>query len=163
MKNTKKLVIAGLLVAVAVVGSTLSIPVFGSKCSPVQHMVNVLAAILLGPWYGVSMGFIAATIRVAFGLGTFLAFPGSMCGALTAGLSYKLFKNIPAACIGEIFGTGILGGLLAYPVALFIMGNKAAVLFAYIVPFLISSFGGAIIAAVVAAALKSTNLFEKII
>ena len=48
-KSIRKLTIAGLLVAVAVVGSLFSIPVLGSKCSPVQHMVNVLAAVLLGP------------------------------------------------------------------------------------------------------------------
>ena len=33
--STKKLAIAGILVAVAVVGSTFSFPVFGSKCAPV--------------------------------------------------------------------------------------------------------------------------------
>ena len=37
-KNIRKLTIAGVLVAVAVVGSLFSIPVFGAKCSPVQHM-----------------------------------------------------------------------------------------------------------------------------
>lgn len=47
--NTKKLALAGVLCAVAVVGSMFSFPVFGSKCAPVQHMVNVLCAVLLGP------------------------------------------------------------------------------------------------------------------
>ncbi len=54
-KNIRKLTIAGVLVAVAVVGSLFSIPVFGAKCSPVQHMVNVLGAVLLGPGYAVGM------------------------------------------------------------------------------------------------------------
>ena len=48
-KSIRKLTLAGLLVAVAVVGSLFSIPMFGAKCSPVQHMVNVLAAVMLGP------------------------------------------------------------------------------------------------------------------
>ena len=39
--NTKKLTLAGVLCAVAVVGSMFSFPVFGSKCAPVQHMVNI--------------------------------------------------------------------------------------------------------------------------
>lgn len=47
--NTKKLTLAGVLCAVAVVGSMFSFPVFGSKCAPVQHMVNILCAVLLGP------------------------------------------------------------------------------------------------------------------
>ena len=38
-KNIRKLTIAGVLVAVAVVGSLFSIPVLGAKCSPVQHML----------------------------------------------------------------------------------------------------------------------------
>ena len=78
-KNSiRKLTIAGVLVAVAVVGSLFSIPVLGAKCSPVQHMVNVLGAVLLGPWYALGMGFAAALIRNVLGLGSLLAFPGSM-------------------------------------------------------------------------------------
>lgn len=67
-KNSiRKLTIAGVLVAVAVVGSLFSIPVLGAKCSPVQHMVNVLGAVLLGPWYALGMGFAAALIRNVLG------------------------------------------------------------------------------------------------
>ena len=36
--SIRKLTIAGVLVAVAVVGSLFSIPVLGAKCSPVQHI-----------------------------------------------------------------------------------------------------------------------------
>ena len=52
--NTKKLAIAAVFCAVAVVGSLFSVPVFGSKCSPVQHMVNILCAVLhrTGLWTG---------------------------------------------------------------------------------------------------------------
>ena len=38
--NTKKLALAGVLTALAIVGSFLSFPVAGSKCAPVQHMVQ---------------------------------------------------------------------------------------------------------------------------
>ena len=47
--STKKLALAGMFCAVAVVGSVFSFPVFGSKCAPVQHMVNILCAVLLVP------------------------------------------------------------------------------------------------------------------
>ena len=47
--SAKKLALAGMFCAVAVVGSVFSFPVFGSKCAPVQHMVNILCAVLLGP------------------------------------------------------------------------------------------------------------------
>lgn len=48
MKNhlqIKKLTLTALFTAVAVVGSMFSFPVFGSKCAPVQHLVNVLCAV----------------------------------------------------------------------------------------------------------------------
>ena len=47
--STQKLAIAGVLTAAAVAGSLISVPVAGSKCAPVQHMVNVFSAVLLGP------------------------------------------------------------------------------------------------------------------
>ena len=47
--NLKKLTVTAILAAVAVVGSLFSFPVFGSKCAPVQHMVNILCAVTVGP------------------------------------------------------------------------------------------------------------------
>ena len=92
--NTKKLAIAGVFCAVAVVGSLFSFPIFGSKCSPVQHMVNILSAVLLGPGYSLGAAFGAALIRNLLGLGSLMAFPGSMFGAFVCGLVYKKTKNI---------------------------------------------------------------------
>ena len=124
--NTKKLAVAAVFCAVAVAGSLFSFPVFGSKCSPVQHMVNILCAVLLGPGYGLGAAFAAALIRNLLGLGSLMAFPGSMFGALICGLVYQKTQNIPATLIGEVFGTSVLGGLTAYPVAVFLMGKSAA-------------------------------------
>ena len=104
--NTKKLALAAVFAAIAVVGSTFSVPVFGSKCAPVQHLVNVLCAVFLGPAYGVAAAFIASVIRNLMGLGSLLAFPGSMCGAFLSGYLYKKLRKLPAAYVGEIFGTG---------------------------------------------------------
>ena len=161
--QTKKLCIAGILCAVAVVGSLFSVPVFGSKCAPIQHMVNILCAVVLGPWYGVGVAFAASLLRNLLGLGSLMAFPGSMLGALLCGIVYHKSKNIPLTLIGEVFGTAILGGLCAYPVAIFLMGVPASnvAFYAYIVPFLISTVGGAILSAVLIIALKKTGLLEK--
>ena len=63
--------------------------------------------------------------------------------------------------IGEVVGTGLLGGMLAYPIAAFLMGNETAALFTFVVPFLISTCGGTIIAIVFTAALKKTGLIAK--
>ena len=161
-KNLIKLTVAGMFCAVAVVGSMFSFPVFGSKCAPIQHLVNVLCGVLLGPWYGVGTAFVASLIRNLAGLGTIMAFPGSMIGALLCGLAYKKTKNIPLTLVGEVFGTGVLGGLCAYPVAVLFMGADASkvAFYAYIVPFLISTAVGAAIAGVVLVSLKRSGMLR---
>lgn len=162
--QTKKLCIAGVLCAVAVVGSFISFPVLGSKCAPVQHMVNIICAVVLGPAYGVSVAFAASLIRNLLGLGSLMAFPGSMFGALLCGLAYKFKKNIPLTLVAEVFGTAVLGGLCAYPVAIFFMGvdgGKVA-FYAYIIPFLISTAAGAILSGILLGAVKRTGILESL-
>ena len=161
--RTKKLCLAGILCAVAVVGSLFSFPVLGSKCAPVQHTVNILCAVVLGPWYGVLVAFCASLIRNLLGLGSLMAFPGSMLGALLCGIAYWKTKNVPLTLVAEVLGTGILGGLCAWPVAILFMGKSAGdvAFYAYIVPFLISTVGGAIISAFLIAALQKTGLIKK--
>lgn len=167
-KNTKleqvrKLTLTALLTAVAVVGSLFSFPVFGSKCAPVQHLVNVVCAVTVGPWWGVAQAFMASLIRNLTGLGSPLAFPGSMCGALLSGILYRYCKKkLPLAYIGEVFGTGVIGGMLSYPIAAFIMGNKQAALFTFVVPFLISTCGGTLLSILLTVPLKKTGVLDKI-
>ena len=156
--NTKKIAITAMMAAIAVVGSTFSFPIFGSKCAPVQHMVNVLCAVFLGPWYGLAAAFIASVIRNLLGLGTLLAFPGSMCGALLSGLLYRKFQTLPAAYAGEVFGTAVIGGILAFPIARLVMGNAGAALFTFVVPFLVSTAGGTAIAALITGVMKGTGV-----
>ena len=134
-KNTKKrtlsirkIAMAGVLVAVAVAGSLISFPVAGSKCAPVQHMVNICAAVFLGPAWGVGVAFCASIIK----------------------------KIIPT-CIAEALGTGILGGLAAYPLAKYVMLIQPEGMFIYIVPFLISTVAGSIVAAIVMLILKKNG------
>lgn len=160
--QTKKMCVAGILCAVAVVGSMFSVPVFGSKCAPVQHMVNILCAVLLGPWYGVAVAFGASLLRNLMGLGSLLAFPGSMFGALLCGMAYWKFKNIPVTLFAEVFGTGILGGLCVYPIAIALMGVSAGevAFYAYVIPFLVSTAGGALLSAILIGALRKTGVLE---
>ena len=160
---TSKLAVAGILTACAVVGSLVSFPLFGSKCAPVQHFVNVLCAVLLGPELGVCSAFVASLIRNLTGLGTLLAFPGSMIGALLCALIYKYSKKILATLAGEIIGTGILGGLCSYPIAILFMNADAASIgyFVYVVPFLISTVVGSIIAGILIFSLKKGGVLIK--
>ena len=153
--STQKLAIAGVLAAVAVAGSLISVPVAGSKCAPVQHMVNVFAAVMLGPWWGIGIAFCASFIRNLLGIGSLLAFPGSMIGALCCGLVFHFTHKLSLTCVAEALGTGILGGLAAYPVAKLLMGIAPAGFTVYMIPFFISTFAGSVLAFVV------LRIFEK--
>ncbi|MBU5269600.1 energy coupling factor transporter S component ThiW [Clostridium cochlearium] len=143
--NTKKLTFSALLVALgAFLGNLIFIPIGAAKCFPVQHAINVISAVILGPFYSVSIAFCISFLRNIVGTGSLLAFPGSMIGAAIAGVLYKKTGKEFLAVLGEIIGTGLIGGLLAFPMAKFIMGKEVAGLF-FIVPFSISSVGGSII------------------
>lgn len=161
--RTLRMTVAGLLCALAVAGSLFSFPVFASKCSPVQHMVNVICAVLLGPWYGLGTAFLTALLRNWMGLGSLLAFPGSMCGALLCGLVYQKSRKLLPTLIGEVFGTGVIGGLLAWPIAVLFMGVSAGnvAFYAYVVPFLISTVAGSLIAGALILALGRNGVLEQ--
>lgn len=141
----QKFVLSGIFIALATVLGTFSVPVLGAKAAPIQHFVNVISAIILGPTYGVACAFITSLLRNILGTGSLLAFPGSMVGSFFAAIMFKRFKNIGAAVIGEIVGTGIIGALFAYPLAAFVLGKEVA-LCMYIPPFSISSIIGSVIA-----------------
>ena len=160
-KSVQKLAIAGVFCALAVVGSMfLTFPVFGSKCAPVQHMVNILCAVFLGPWYGLATAFVASLLRNLLSWGSLLAFPGSMCGALLCGLVYWRTKNLPATLTAEVLGTGVLGGLAAYPVAKQLMGLTPETYTVYIIPFLISTAAGSILAGILVYALQKNGALK---
>ncbi|MBN2727267.1 energy coupling factor transporter S component ThiW [Candidatus Mcinerneyibacteriota bacterium] len=142
----KKMLYAALFVAAGVLtGPIVSIPVGVSRCFPVQHTINVLSAVLLGPAYALLNAFSISLLRNLLGTGTLLAFPGSLFGAVLAGLFYRLFRRNIAAAAGEVLGTGFLGGLAAFPTALLLMGKTTGAFF-FIPPFLISTAGGSLLA-----------------
>ena len=81
-----------------------------------------------------------------------------MVGAFLGGFLYRLHGRLWAAYVGEVFGTGILGGLLCWPVAALIMGQEAAV-FAYVLPFLMSTMCGTVFAAFLMGVLCRSGVF----
>lgn len=157
---TQKLTSAGILTALAVAGSLLSVPVAGSKCAPVQHMVNILATVTLGPWWSVGIAFGASLLRNLMGLGSLMAFPGSMAGAFLCGMVHKWTNRLPFTCAAEAAGTSVLGGLMAYPVAKLLMGAEPAGLLVYVVPFFISTSVGSILAFGLVTVLRKGRMIE---
>jgi len=158
--KTKKVALAVILVAVAVSLSPIFIPVGIAKCFPAQHMVNVMAAVMLGPFYAVVIATISAIIRNILGLGTLLTFPGGMIGALLAGLAYRAFRNIYFAGVGEVIGTGILGALAsAWLVAPAFMGKSTA-LAMLIIAFGISTLGGTLFGIIALHLLRKAGIWK---
>ncbi|MFJ8457932.1 energy coupling factor transporter S component ThiW [Lysinibacillus xylanilyticus] len=154
--SIRKLTIMALLVAIAVAGSTfVSIPTGIARAYPVQHAINVIGAIILGPVPTVMVAFVTAIIRILTGTGSLLAIPGSVIGALCAALAYKYSGKMWLAGVGEMFGTGIIASLIAVPYAHLLMGTSVAALF-FMPAFLTSSTIGAILGLVVASNLRKT-------
>ena len=63
----------------------------------------------------------------------------------------------------EVAGTSTLGGLCAYPVAIFLMGKNAANLafYVYVFPFFVSTFAWAVISGVIVLSLKRSGILSK--
>ena len=80
-------------------------------------------------------------------------------GALLAGLLYQKIQRLPAAFVGEVVGTGILGAMLSYPVAVLLMGKTSA-LFAFVPSFMINTVAGSIVAVLVLCALERTHILR---
>ena len=107
--TTRKLALAGVLTALAAAGSLISFPVAGSQCAPVQHMVNILAAVTMGPGWGVGIAFCASLLRNLLGIGSLMAFPGSMIGAFC--WSMRSGESLAYAVWLRLWGPGSWEGL----------------------------------------------------
>lgn len=158
----KKAVLAGVLAAAGVVLSVVSIPMGPTKCFPFQHSINVIAGVLLGPWWALGAAFVTSLIRNMAGTGSLFAFPGSMFGAFLAGLAARMLPErlkIAAAC-AEPFGTGIIGAWASAAVVAPMMGKSLGFTF-FSGSFLMSSVPGAIIGAGVLYCLKKMAAARK--
>lgn len=156
-QRTRLMTMMAILIAIGVLGSQfLWFPAGIAKAYPVQHAVNVIAAVMLGPIRATIIAFMIGLIRNVFGLGTLLAFPGGMIGALLAGYFYQKTNKLTWAAVGEAFGTGIIASLFAVPFAKLFMGTTLGALF-FFPSFLTSSISGALIGLFIILRMKSTQ------
>jgi len=144
--DTRKVAYAVVLVAIGVaLAPYTSFPIGIAKVNPTQHFVNVLGAVLLGPWWAMTIAGVIGVIRNVMGVGTLLAFPGGMIGALLAGFLYRRRRSIYEGAIGEVIGTGFIAPVVSALLVAPILMGKAIPLFALIPSFLASTVAGAVL------------------
>ena len=164
--STRKIALSAVLAAIAVVLSpVLSIPLLFATPFPVQSAVNVIAGILLGPWYAVLIAIVAALIRNILHTGTIFAFPGGIFGALLVGLVYRYIIKQDYAAFFEIIGTGIIGAVAsAYLVGPWALQagliGSLGTLSAFVIAFLAASITGSIIGFIVVTIVHKTGFWH---
>jgi energy-coupling factor transport system ATP-binding protein len=144
--ETRRITRAVILVALGVALSPFtSIPIGIAKINPTQHFVNVVGAVLLGPWWATGIALVIGILRNSMGTGTLLAFPGGMIGAFLAGLVYRYSRSIYLGALGEMIGTGLLGAMVSALMIAPILMGKAIALGTLIIAFSGSTIAGSII------------------
>lgn len=154
----RRMVLLAMLVAIGVVLSPiLRVP----GMAPMQHFINVICAVLLGPWYAFVCAILIAILRMSLLGVNLLAVTGAVFGALLAGYFYKFSKKLYMAVLGEVIGTGIIGAIVSYPVMAFIYGNADVALFTYIPSFIMGTVIGGLLALVFLQVLTKQGVLEQ--
>ena len=147
-EHLRRLVLAAMFAAIATVLGSFSIPVGYTKVAPLQHTVNAIAGVLLGPWYAAAAALVTATLRYNLHVGTIFAFPGSPFGALVVGYAYRVLRKDYAAVL-EPIGTGVVGAAVAWWLFQPLVPASQHTLAWFMVAFLSSSIPGAIVGYIV--------------
>lgn len=160
-RHTRNTAYAVVLVAIGVaLAPYTALPIGIAKVNPTQHFINVLAAVLLGPWWAVLTAMVIAILRNAMGVGTLLAFPGGMIGACLAGIAYKYFRRPWSAAGGEILGTGLIAPVVSALVVAPVLMGKAIPLLALMPSFVCSTIAGAVLGILALRLLKQTGSID---
>ena len=157
--NILRLAVMAMLIAVGVVISPI-LRIEG-MC-PMAHLINITAAVLLGPLDAFLVALFIGIIRMcAMGIPP-LALTGAVFGALLSGILYKVSKGkIWAAVLGEIVGTGIIGAIVSYPVMTFICGREGLGWFFYVPSFLCGTLIGGTVALILLYRLQHMGALKK--
>lgn len=171
-KSLRRLVLSALLSALALAVSPVAWFQWGpTKAFPGQHMVNVLAGIMVGPILASLCAIIVGTLRIMLGVGTVFAYPGGIPGGLMVGILYILFKKkfrsrrvIVLASLGEPVGTVLLGGTISWYIVDPFFGSVLHSRFGALLPFYLgwalSSISGWAIGTVLVLALDRMGILR---
>ncbi|KXL53548.1 thiamine-precursor transporter protein (ThiW) [Anaerotignum neopropionicum] len=158
--STLKLVLLSMMVAIGVVISPL-LRIEG-MC-PTAHLINIVCAVFMGPWYALLNATLIGIIRMLFLGIPPLALTGAVFGATLSGLLYRASKgSLLLAVIGEVIGTGIIGSIVSYPIMKFLVGKGSLTLFFYTPMFLTATLMGGSVAYLFLITLKKNGMLQKI-
>lgn len=156
--STRKMVTAAMLACLAFVLNTF---VYFPAMAPFQHFVNVIAEVILGPWYACAAAFVCGILRMMSGR-TIQAVVGAIFGPIIGGLLYRKFHNVWAAVVGEVIGTGIVGALAAYPLMVLFYDLEEVAWYYYVPFYTPSAVVGALMGMAVILTLKHSGLLRRI-
>lgn len=155
----RKIVLTGMLACLAFVLNTF---VYFPSMAPFQHFVDVVAAVLLGPWYGCAAAFLCGCLRMLSGR-TIQAIVGAVFGPILGGLLWRKTHNIYLVFVGEVVGTGFCGAMVAYPLMKWFYGLDAQSPFYYIPFYTPSAVVGAAMGVAVVLLLKRTGTLSRML
>ena len=118
---------AAALMAAAVVflSPLFSVPLGVSRAFPLQHMMNIFLSVLLGNEIFRRRRLHVISSPQPHGQRNHSCLSGSMIGAFLSGILYKHTRSIWAAAAGEFVGTSLIGGLVSYPIASWVLNSSA--------------------------------------
>ena len=157
--STRKLVMTGMLACLAYVLNTF---VYFPSMAPFQHFVDVLAAVLVGPWYGFAAALLCGILRMLSGR-TLQAIAGAVFGPIIGGLLYRKTKSVWLAFVGEVIGTGFFGAMASYPLMKIFYGLDAQSPFYYIPFYTPAAVVGGAMGVCVVLIFKRTGLLKRML
>ncbi|HKM78841.1 MAG TPA: energy coupling factor transporter S component ThiW [Candidatus Bathyarchaeia archaeon] len=166
---TTKVTLSSFFIALGFVLSLVSFPIGPTRIFPFQHMINVIVAIMLGPFCAAAIALGIGTLRVAAGTGTLFAYPGGMPGGFVVGVIYWYLWHHDECALTEPLGTAVGGILSALAVAPFIGAKPLPPILGltaqweiFVIAFWFASIPGSIMGYVVVKALRKIGVFERL-
>ncbi len=162
MKSSKKIlkmVVLSMLIALGVVISPI-LRVEG-MC-PMAHFINIVCAVLMGPWYSLLCATLIGLIRMALMAIPPIALTGAVFGAFLSGVFYRVSKGkLIFAVLGEVIGTGVIGAIASYPVMSILWGRDGLSWLFYVPSFVCATLIGGSIAFVFLKKLLKTGALAR--
>ena len=163
MTENKKLIRLIFMAMMIAIGVVISPILRVEGMCPMAHLINVTCAVFMGPFPAFICATLIGIIRMIFMGIPPLALTGAVFGAFFSGLFYRLSKGkILFAVLGEIFGTGIIGAIVSYPVMTYIWGRDGLTWFFYVPSFVAGTLIGGSIAFILLKQLNKIGQLNKI-